>query len=177
MWTVKFFACFIVPIKWPTLRSLESMPKANFAFHLFKAQDLSVDTFSGRKNNSRLRHMKTAFVFMDCLKYFGPNSYPSCLESLMVSGVPKTTNNIFFMTVVSLFYMASWDAAMEERGTKSIPQGSKNKLYVNVDFLVTLAHRCCSCAAVSTRYDGWCYKFRRLFWMTVNRGFCFEGKT
>lgn len=81
--------------------------KKELRFHLFKARDLSVDTFSGIKGNCCLVCVKTVFVFMDCLKYFEPNSYLSRLESLMVGAVTKGPNAFLFMTAVGLFYMTS----------------------------------------------------------------------
>ena len=132
MWTVKFFACFIVPIKWPVRPTFAgvSTERQRRLLHLFKAnfsQTINADTLSWR-NNGCLLHFKLSLFYG--LEYFETNSYPSWLQCLMVN-----SNTQDFYHSPSYFYdlrfvrLTSCNTAIEipELGPKSIKQHKKTR--------------------------------------------------
>lgn len=89
MWTVKFFACFIVPIKWPVHPTFTGVntERQRRLLHLFKgiASPKPSTLIHFRGETMAVCYTWSWVHFMDCLKYFEENSYPSWLQCLMVN--------------------------------------------------------------------------------------------
>jgi hypothetical protein len=127
MWTVKFFACFIVSIKWPTH---PTFPGVNTTpLHLFKAHLSNHQCwYSFVKKQWLFATHEAEFFFMNRLKYFETNSYPSWLERLTAkSSAQHFYHSPCYFYDLGFVRLTSCNTAIgiPELGPKSITQHKK----------------------------------------------------